>query len=34
MVSDELERQGMRKFIEPYERLLVALARHATELTT
>jgi len=24
----------VRKFIEPYERLLVALARHAAELTT
>ena len=34
MVSDELERQGVQKFIEPYERLLVALARRATELTT
>ncbi|MDP1952739.1 MAG: transaldolase family protein, partial [Betaproteobacteria bacterium] len=34
VVSDELERQGVQKFIEPYERLLVALARRATELTT
>lgn len=34
MVSDELERHGVQKFIEPYERLLIALARHATELTT
>jgi len=34
MVSDELERQGVQKFIEPYERLLVVLARRATELAT
>ncbi|MHB0926314.1 MAG: transaldolase [Gallionellaceae bacterium] len=34
VVSDELERQGVQKFIEPYERLLVALARRATELAT
>lgn len=32
MVSDELERQGVQKFIEPYERLFVTLARRATEL--
>lgn len=32
VVSDELERQGVQKFIEPYERLLVTLARRATEL--
>jgi len=34
VANDELERQGVLKFIEPYERLLVALARRATELTT
>lgn len=34
MVSGELERQGVQKFIEPYERLLIALTRRATELTT
>lgn len=34
VVSDELERQGVQKFIEPYERLLVALARRAAELAT
>lgn len=33
-VSDELERQGVQKFIEPYDRLLVALARRADELAT
>jgi len=33
-VSDELERQGVQKFIEPYERLLVSLERRAKELTT
>lgn len=33
-VSDELERQGVQKFIEPYERLLATLARRATELAT
>lgn len=33
-VSDELERQGVQKFIEPYERLLATLARRASELTT
>jgi len=33
-VSDELERQGVQKFIEPYDRLLAALARRATELAT
>lgn len=32
MVSEELERQGVQKFIEPYERLLATLARRATEL--
>jgi transaldolase len=31
-VSEELERQGVQKFIEPYERLLVTLARRANEL--
>lgn len=31
-VSDELEHQGVQKFIEPYERLLAVLARRATEL--
>lgn len=30
-VGDELERQGVQKFIEPYERLLATLARRATE---
>lgn len=34
MVSDKLERQGVQKFIEPYERLLATLARRASELTT
>lgn len=33
-VSDELERQGVQKFIEPYGRLLAALARRVTELAT
>ncbi len=33
-VSDELEHQGVQKFIEPYERLLATLARRATELAT
>lgn len=33
-VSDELERQGVQKFIEHYERMLVTLARRASELTT
>lgn len=33
-VSDELERQGVQKFIEPYRRLLAALARRVTELAT
>lgn len=33
-VSDELERQGVQKFIEPYERLLAILARRANELAT
>ncbi len=33
-VSDELEHQGVQKFIEPYERLLSTLARRATELAT
>lgn len=33
-VSDELERQGVQKFIEPYERLLATLARRAAELAT
>jgi len=33
-VSDELERQGVQKFIEHYERLLVTLAQRASELTT
>ena len=31
-VSDELETQGVQKFIEPYERLLVTLALRVTEL--
>ncbi|MFZ5524255.1 MAG: transaldolase [Pseudomonadota bacterium] len=31
-VSDELEHQGVQKFIEPYERLLATLARRTTEL--
>lgn len=30
-VSDELERQGVQKFIEPYQRLLATLARRASE---
>ena len=30
-VSEELERQGVQKFIEPYERLLAMLARRAHE---
>lgn len=34
VVSDELERQGVQKFIEPYERLLATLKRRATELAT
>lgn len=34
MVGDELERQGVQKFIEPYERLLATLARRAAELAT
>lgn len=33
-VGDELERQGVQKFIEPYERLLATLARRAAELAT
>jgi transaldolase len=33
-VSDELEHQGVLKFIEPYERLLATLARRTTELAT
>jgi transaldolase len=33
-LSDELERQGVQKFIEPYERLFATLARRATELAT
>ena len=33
-VSDELEHQGVQKFIEPYERLLTTLVRRATELAT
>lgn len=33
-VSNELERQGVQKFIESYERLLAILARRAKELTT
>ena len=32
-VSDELERQGVKKFIEPYERLLALLAERAAKLT-
>jgi len=32
-VSEELERQGVQKFIEPYERLLATLTRRAAELT-
>ncbi len=31
-VGDELERQGVQKFVEPYERLLAMLARRAHEL--
>lgn len=31
-VGDELERQGVQKFIEPYQRLLATLARRASEL--
>ena len=31
-VSNELERQGVQKFIEPYERLLATLTQRATEL--
>lgn len=31
-VGDELECQGVQKFIEPYERLLATLARRASEL--
>lgn len=31
-VGEELERQGVQKFIEPYERLLVTLTRRAREL--
>lgn len=31
-LSDELERQGVQKFIEPYERLLVTLTKRAAEL--
>lgn len=34
VVSDKLEHQGVQKFIEPCERLLIALARRATELAT
>jgi transaldolase len=33
-VSDELERQGVQKFIEPYERLLATLARRTAGLAT
>ena len=33
-VSDELEQQGVLKFIEPYDKLLATLARRTTELTT
>lgn len=33
-VNEELERQGVQKFIEPYERLLATLARRAAELAT
>ena len=33
-VSSELERQGVQKFIEPYESLLATLARRADELVT
>lgn len=32
-VSDELERQGVQKFIDSYERLLALLARRTNELT-
>jgi transaldolase len=32
-VSDKLETQGVQKFIDPYERLLVTLARRVTELS-
>ena len=32
-VSDELETQGVQKFIEPYERLLVTMAQRVTELS-
>ena len=31
-VSDELEREGVRKFIEPYDSLLASLARRVAEL--
>lgn len=31
-VSDELERQGVRKFVEPFDRLLAVLAQRAAEL--
>jgi len=31
-VSDELEREGVKKFIEPYERLLVLLEQRVNEL--
>ncbi len=33
-LNEELERQGMQKLIEPYERLLATLARRARELAT
>ena len=32
--SDELEHQGVQKFIEPYDKLLATLARRTTELTS
>ena len=32
VVGEELERQGVQKFIEPYERLLATLTRRAREL--
>jgi hypothetical protein len=33
-VSEELERQGVQKFIEPYAWLLAALALRSTELAS
>lgn len=31
-VAEELERDGVRKFIEPYDALMLALGRRRTEL--